>query len=90
MNVEFLRIGSVLIVFQLTWWLISSTGHAAAAASAAAKAKHEAESSGYAFELSHDDIVSKAKREGRLKVLSSLESDLKACGRGFQEKISFH
>ena len=90
MNVEFLRIGSVLTAFQLTWWLISSTGHAAAAASAAAKAKHEAESSGYAFELSHDDIVSKAQREGRLKVLSSLESDLlKPVAGAFRKKYPF-
>ena len=87
MKVESLRIWSVLTVFQLAWWLVSPTVHAAPAASAATKAKHEAETRGYAFELSHDDIVSKAKREGRLRVMSSLEGDmLKPVAGAFRKK----
>ena len=90
MNVEFLRIGSVLTAFQLTLWLISSTGHAATAAPAVTKAKQEPETKGYAFDLSHDDIVSKAKREGKLRIMTSLESEmLKPVGEAFRKKYPF-
>ena len=90
MKVESLRIWSVLTAFQLAWWLVSPMVHSAAAASAATKAKHEAETRGYAFELSHDDIVSKAKREGRLRVMSSLEGEkLKPVAEAFRKKYPF-
>ena len=90
MKVESLRIWSVLTAFQLAWWLVSPTVHSAAAASAATKAKHEAETRGYAFEPSHDDIVSKAKRESRLRVMSSLEGDmLKPVAEAFRKKYPF-
>jgi ABC-type glycerol-3-phosphate transport system substrate-binding protein len=76
----------VLAVLQLAWSL-ASPAHAAAAAT---KAKHEAETQGYAFELSHNDIVSKAKREGRLRVMSSLEGDmLKPVAEAFRKKYPF-
>ena len=89
MKGEFLRIWSVLTAFQLAWWLVSPTVHAAAA-TAATKAKHEAETRGYAFELSHDDIVSKAKRESRLRIISSLEGDmLKPVAEAFRKKYPF-
>ncbi len=90
MKVESLRIWSVLTAFQLAWWLVSPTVHSAAAASAATKAKHEAETRGYAFEPSHDDIVSKVKREGKLRVMSSLEGDmLKPVAEAFRKKYPF-
>ena len=37
------------------------------------KAKQDAEAKGYIFETSHDEIVAKAKKEGRLKVLTGLD-----------------
>ena len=90
MNVELLRRWSVLTAFLLILSMMPSTGHAAAAASAATKAKQEAEASGYAFELSHDDIVSKAKREGRLRIMTSLESEkLKPVAEAFRKKYPF-
>jgi ABC-type Fe3+ transport system substrate-binding protein len=89
MKVEWLRIWGVLAVFQLAWELASPTAHATAAA-AATKAKQEAETQGYVFELSHNDIVSKAKREGRLRVMSSLEGDmLKPVAEAFRKKYPF-
>jgi ABC-type Fe3+ transport system substrate-binding protein len=89
MKVECLWIWGVLAVFQLAWGLASPTAHATAAA-AATQAKHEAETQGYVFELSHNDIVSKAKREGRLRVMSSLESDmLKPVAEAFRKKYPF-
>lgn len=39
------------------------------------KAKQDAEAKGWAFETSHDDIVAQAKKEGQLRVLSSLDPD---------------
>jgi ABC-type Fe3+ transport system substrate-binding protein len=88
MKVKCLRIWAVLAVFQLAWW-VSPTAHATAAA-AATKAKYEAETQGYAFELSHNDIVSKAKREGRLRVITSLEDDkLKPVAEAFRKKYPF-
>jgi iron(III) transport system substrate-binding protein len=90
MKVESLGAWRALAVFQLAWWLISPAVDAAAAASTAAKAKQEAETRGYAFEPSHDDIVNKAKREGRLRVMSSLESDiLKPVAEAFRKKYPF-
>ena len=89
MKVGSLRIWSALTAFQLAWWLVSPTVYAAAA-SAATNAKHEAETRGYAFELSHDDIVSKAKRESRLRIMSSLEGDmLKPVAEAFRKKYPF-
>ena len=90
MNVELFRKCSVLIVFLLILSMMTSTGDAADAASAVTKAKQEAEAGGYAFELSHDDIVSKAKREGRLRILTSLESEkLKPVAEAFRKKYPF-
>jgi ABC-type glycerol-3-phosphate transport system substrate-binding protein len=90
MNVELLRKWSVLTAFLLILTMMPSTVFAAAAASATAKAKQEAEAGGYAFELSHDDIVSKAKREGKLRILTSLESEkLKPVAEAFRKKYPF-
>jgi hypothetical protein len=90
MNVELLRRWSVLTALLLILSMMPSTVFAAAAASATAKAKQEAEAGGYAFELSHDDIVSKAKREGKLRILTSLESEkLKPVAEAFRKKYPF-
>src|SRR4029453_7156999 len=89
MKVECRRLWGVLAISQLAWSLASPTAHATAAASAT-KAKHEAETQGYAFALRHNDIVSKAKREGRLRVITSLEDDkLKPVAEAFRKKYPF-
>jgi ABC-type Fe3+ transport system substrate-binding protein len=60
---------------------------AASANPALAKAKQEAEAKGYIFESSHDDIVAKAQKEGKLRVLSTMESAVvKAMRDGFKKK----
>ena len=88
MKVECLQIWNALVILQLAWSLTSPTAQAAAAA--ATTAKHEAETRGYAFELSHDDIVTKAKQERRLRVMSSLEGDmLKPVAEAFRKKYPF-
>ena len=50
--------------------------NAAAAAPALQKAKQEAEAKGFLFETSHDEIVAKARKEGKARILTSLEGEL--------------
>jgi ABC-type Fe3+ transport system substrate-binding protein len=84
------RGSGALAIFQMTLLLASSTVQAAATDPAATKAKQEAETRGYLWEKSHDDIVSKAKREGRLRIMSSLEGDmLKPVTEAFRKKYPF-
>jgi iron(III) transport system substrate-binding protein len=54
------------------------------------KTKQEAESKGYLFEASRDDIFAKAKKEGRLRVLSGLDrNSIKPVSEAFRKKYSF-
>ncbi|MGH7848616.1 MAG: ABC transporter substrate-binding protein [Candidatus Binatia bacterium] len=55
-----------------------------------AKAKSEAEAKGYIFYTSHDQIVSEAKKEGKLKVLTGLGPEsIKAMTSAFKGKYPF-
>ena len=62
----------------------------AIAPAALTKAKQEAEARGLVFETSRDDIIAKAKKEGRMRALSSLEGPtIKAMADGFRAEYSF-
>jgi ABC-type Fe3+ transport system substrate-binding protein len=62
----------------------------AAAAPTLLKAKQEAESKGYTFITSFDEIVALAKKEGRLRVLSAEDPNvIKATAEAFQKKYPF-
>ncbi len=62
----------------------------AAAAPPLLKAKQEAESKGYIFITSLDEIVAQAKKEARLRILSAEDpSVLKATAEAFQKKYPF-
>ena len=64
--------------------------NAAAAGAALQKAKQEAEAKGFVFESSRDEIIAKAKKEGKLRVLSSLEMEnLKPVSEAFKKKYPF-
>ena len=53
-----------------------ATGGSAEIPSAAVgKAQQEAQAKGYIFEASHDEIVAKAKKEGRVKALTGLDPE---------------
>jgi ABC-type Fe3+ transport system substrate-binding protein len=70
--------------------LFASSAFAAAANPALAKAKQEAEAKGYIFEPSHDEIVAKAKKEGKLRVLSTMDGAvIKAMREAFKKKYAF-
>jgi ABC-type Fe3+ transport system substrate-binding protein len=90
MKITFLRVWRVLLAFQFACCFLSPAVHAASTTPESTKTKHEAESRGYIFEFSHDEIVRKAKREARLRVMSSLESDiLKPVTQAFKKKYPF-
>jgi iron(III) transport system substrate-binding protein len=68
----------------------ATLANAAVAGAALQKAKQEAEAKGFVFESSHAEIVAKAKKEGKLRVLSSLENEsLKPVSEAFKKKYPF-
>ena len=80
-----------LITFLLIIFGIANTSILAAELSPALlKAKKEAEAKGYLFAASHDEIVNRAKQEGKLRVIVSLDAGiLKRLSEGFTKKYPF-
>ena len=63
---------------------------AAVAPGALQKAKQDAEAKGFIFETSRDEILAKARKEGKLRVLSSLEMEnLKPVSDAFRKKYPY-
>ncbi len=75
----------------LGFWIHSSEAFGAAAPSpAVTKAKQAAEAKGFAFETSRNEILAKAKKEGRLRVLSSLDpGSFKPMADSFKKKYPY-
>jgi ABC-type Fe3+ transport system substrate-binding protein len=68
----------------------NSKAHAAAPSPAVAKAQKDAETKGYLFVASHDELVSRAKKEGKLRVIISMaDGPLKHVTEGFKKKYPF-
>ncbi len=85
-----IRITVKLGIFAVAGAVLSSAVFAAAANPGLLKAKKDAESKGYIFETNHDDIVARAKKEGKLRVLSTIESAvIKATKEAFKKKYPF-
>jgi iron(III) transport system substrate-binding protein len=64
--------------------------NAAAAGAGLEKLKQEAQAKGFLFETSHDEIVAKAKKEGKARILTSLEAELnKPVAEAFRKKYPF-
>src|SRR3990172_4876770 len=71
----------------LTLWLAGSEGFPA---SASPKAQQEVRAKGYIFETSHDEIVAKAKKEGKVRVLTGLDPEaFKPMAEAFKKKYPF-
>ncbi len=69
---------------------IGDRAQGAAAPAALAKAKQEAEARGLSFEISRDEIIAKAKKEGRMRAVSSLEpTTIKALSEAFRAEYPF-
>jgi iron(III) transport system substrate-binding protein len=80
----------VLLALVLVILCVPAAANAAAASAALQKAKQEAEAKGFIFETSRDEIIAKAKKEGKLRVLTSLENEaLKPVSEAFKKKYPF-
>src|SRR5262245_7164848 len=81
-----------VLACSLIWIIFSSLPDtfAASASSPLLRAKQEAESRGYVFITSHDDIVASAKAEGKLRVFNGQDpATMKAMVYAFRKKYPF-
>ena len=67
----------------------NSEAFAGSAKSTLLKAAQEADSKGYIFITNHDDIVKKAKDEGKLRIASGLLRSIKATTEAFKKRYPF-
>jgi hypothetical protein len=78
------------IVFLCLGLAVAKSASGAAPQALLAKAKLDAEAKGYLFINSHDAIVSEAKKEAKLRVLTGLDPDsIKAMTSAFKKKYPF-
>ena len=82
---------STLAVFIVAAsWFFSFSVLAATPSQSILKAKKDAEAKGYVFYASRDEIVAKAKQEGKLRVLAEMEPPtIKASIKAFAKKYPF-
>jgi iron(III) transport system substrate-binding protein len=79
-----------LVLFLTAYvWLLCSSAFAASVSSALLKAKQQAESQRYVFIDNHDEIVSKAKKEGKLHVQNGFRETLRASSEAFRKRYPF-
>jgi hypothetical protein len=79
----------IAAMFLLVAFLLVAR-NAIAASPAVLKAKQSAEAQGFMFETSHDEIVAKAKKEGKLRVITSLDPETyKPMGAAFKQRYPF-
>jgi iron(III) transport system substrate-binding protein len=66
------------------------SAYAASANPTLAKAKQEAEARGYIFASNQEEVIANAKKEGKLRVMGSLDAQtLKALSEAFRKKYPF-
>jgi hypothetical protein len=79
-----------LAVLLINVVVANASGFAGDPGPALLKAKKDAEAKGYLFAASHDEIVNRAKQEGKLRVIVSLDAGiLKRLSEGFTKKYPF-
>ena len=82
--------GHLATLLLVSFAIPNASLYAAEPSSAVLKAKKEAEAKGFLFAASHDEIVSKAKQESKLRVIVSLDARiLKRLSEGFTKKYPF-
>jgi ABC-type Fe3+ transport system substrate-binding protein len=86
-TIDLIRIvGCLVFLFLITLYITQAAG----ANPAVLKAKKEADAKGYIFFTTHDEIVNGAKKEGKLKVSSGLETpNAKPLIAAFKQKYPF-
>lgn len=78
------------LAFLLAFAIFPTDSIAAAPSSALVKAKRDAEMKGYIFETSHEEIVAKAKKEGKMRAFTSVSPETDApLVKAFREKYPF-
>jgi ABC-type Fe3+ transport system substrate-binding protein len=78
------------LVVSLASFAFATSALAAQSSAALAKAKKEAETKGYTFETSRDEILARAKKEGSLRALLGFDiPTIKALRDGFTKKYPF-
>ncbi|MGH7848503.1 MAG: ABC transporter substrate-binding protein [Candidatus Binatia bacterium] len=89
-HLKTVKVFRAVLLAALACAVMTSTVPAASPGAELLKAKKAAEAKGYIFETSHDEIVAKAKKEGRLRVASTLDPDVnKAMTAAFKKKYPF-
>ncbi|MBI2985167.1 MAG: ABC transporter substrate-binding protein [Deltaproteobacteria bacterium] len=87
MKARYLWVAAILLG---SWVQTLSVFAAAAPSPSLMKAKQEAEAKGYVFFTNHEEIVAQAKKEGKLRVLSTQEpASIKAIASAFKQKYPF-
>ncbi|MBI2988438.1 MAG: extracellular solute-binding protein [Deltaproteobacteria bacterium] len=87
---RFTVLNKIVGSFTLLLLLILAPTPALAASSTLPQAKQEAEAKGYTFFTTHDEIVAMAKKEGKLRVSSGLETlHFKPLMNAFKQKYPF-
>jgi ABC-type Fe3+ transport system substrate-binding protein len=82
------RTKSIAYVLAFLCLVVPLIAHGATPA--AIKAQQSAQSKGFLFETSHAEIVAKAKKEGKLRVISSLDGETyKQLAASFKQKYPF-
>lgn len=80
----------VLLLFIAASFAAPAVALGAAPSDALSKARQEAESGGYVFAANRDEILAKAKKEGRLRALSGLSTPaIKPMIAAFKKKYPF-
>src|SRR5262245_31864833 len=83
-------LSKIAVSLALLLLVMFAPKHAIAASTDLLEAKKEAEAKGYIFFTTHDEIVDKAKREGKLKVSSGLNTpNFKPLINAFKQKYPF-
>ena len=83
-----LLIARSLVALTLIW-LVEET-FAAEPSPNLVKAKQQADAKGYTFITNHDEIVAKAKKEGKVRVTAAMDAaNIKIYGAAFQKKYPF-
>ena len=68
---------------------LSTIAFSASPTPALLKAKQEAEAKGYIFFTNHDEILNKAKQEGKLRVVAGVTRSAQATTEAFRKRYPF-
>jgi Bacterial extracellular solute-binding protein len=82
-------LNKIVAFFTVVLFLMVAPTHAVAASPNLLKAKQEAESRGYIFVSSREEIINRAKKEGQLRVFNSLREAIKPITNAFNKKYPF-